>query len=397
MMLFIQDAAVYVDNNIMRTVWQKVQTISGVFCLMMYAFSLLYASKLILEAVREHEKTSAREFSELKKFASSASALGWTSQSFKDDMQIAVSAAKNIQAFILSKSGTYSVAVQKKNGIIEWHGDKPYFTKDFLNPLRIMGADNIQIEGAEGVQTSAAATYIDFFDLFFILRKALFIILFATILAFSMLIAAYSFDIDRKAAQIAQYLGETGDDDDEPYEADTAETVALKKKLYSADAFDTIDDKRPFVEFLEKELEKNEENDEDIALIAAISPHIHYGDIAFATACSRSFKEGSSLYQREGQGVYVIAPRTNVDEAFEAAKQFHRELTQNPARRKTRVLTIGISSRAGRSVHPERLISETDRALGKAGEDPKSPIVAFKVDLEKYRSFIERKGDEFSR
>jgi hypothetical protein len=51
-------------------------------------------------------------------------------------------------------------------------------------------------------------------------------------------------------------------------------------------------------------------------------------------------------------------------------------------------LRIGISSRNKRLVRAARLLLEASRALDKAGQEPDSPIVAFKSDPEKYKAFM---------
>lgn len=56
---------------------------------------------------------------------------------------------------------------------------------------------------------------------------------------------------------------------------------------------------------------------------------------------------------------------------------------------------IGISTRSIRMVSGERLLHESDEALVHAHDDPESPIIAFRVDAEKYRQFLEQnKGNE---
>ncbi|MCF0126476.1 MAG: hypothetical protein HUJ68_12130, partial [Clostridia bacterium] len=51
---------------------------------------------------------------------------------------------------------------------------------------------------------------------------------------------------------------------------------------------------------------------------------------------------------------------------------------------------IGISSRSIRMVSGERLLHEAQEALLHAKDDKDSPIIAFRVDAEKYRQFLEQ-------
>jgi hypothetical protein len=57
-------------------------------------------------------------------------------------------------------------------------------------------------------------------------------------------------------------------------------------------------------------------------------------------------------------------------------------------------LCMGLSSRSGRPVNAERLMFEAEEALERAMMDPVSHIVAFKSDPEKYRAFMESRGQE---
>ena len=53
---------------------------------------------------------------------------------------------------------------------------------------------------------------------------------------------------------------------------------------------------------------------------------------------------------------------------------------------------IGISSRSLRLISVDRLKTEAEQALLHASEDVDSPIVAFRVNPEKYRKYISGKN-----
>ena len=52
---------------------------------------------------------------------------------------------------------------------------------------------------------------------------------------------------------------------------------------------------------------------------------------------------------------------------------------------------IGISTRSVRMVNAERLVNEAEQALKHAEQEADSPIIAFRVDADKYRKFLEEK------
>jgi hypothetical protein len=100
------------------------------------------------------------------------------------------------------------------------------------------------------------------------------------------------------------------------------------------------------------------------------------------------------IFERRGQGITVILPNVNLERGFSQSEEFHSRILGELAGYLSdpRALCVGISSRSGRLVDAERLLYEASQALAKALSDPVSPIVAFKSDPEKYRSFIQRSG-----
>jgi hypothetical protein len=53
-------------------------------------------------------------------------------------------------------------------------------------------------------------------------------------------------------------------------------------------------------------------------------------------------------------------------------------------------LTIGISSRCERIISSQRFITEAEQAVLHAAEDPDNPIIAFRVNPEKYREYMQQ-------
>jgi hypothetical protein len=158
---------------------------------------------------------------------------------------------------------------------------------------------------------------------------------------------------------------------------------------YESDPFGEFDEESGFVKKLTPELEKAEELEADLSLISALWAEPDASYRLLSEMAGQCFKRGSKIIEKDVPGIYIIALDTNIDEAFSSAKRLHREACALQERLGApSALNIGISSRAGRVVHAERLINEAERALGKACEEPESPIVAFKVDLEKYKQFI---------
>jgi hypothetical protein len=96
------------------------------------------------------------------------------------------------------------------------------------------------------------------------------------------------------------------------------------------------------------------------------------------------------IFERGGRGITVIIPNIDLDQGFSQSEEFHNRVSSSLSSYFSAPtdLCIGLSSRSGRLIDADRLLYEASQALNKALEDPASPIVAFKSDPEKYRSFI---------
>ena len=80
---------------------------------------------------------------------------------------------------------------------------------------------------------------------------------------------------------------------------------------------------------------------------------------------------------------------TDLDEAMKIAENIYREtesiLTSFNLENK---IGIGLSTRNVRIIPAERLLNEADKAVEHSFEEQEMPIVAFKVNPEKYRQYL---------
>jgi hypothetical protein len=483
------------NGTVVKTVWQKFQALCAVLCILVYALSTGYALFLIRREIRNHEQISEREFGDLRQFASSAAAAGWTGAAFKEDIRDAVFTSQALEAVIITGAGSYAVAIEKTPGIIKWADNAPYFSGGF-SFFKRLAAVSLPLDGQQTLSIHAAARYIDFASLLYIMRKALLAILAAVILSFSLLIidtalvkktapaksappppqydededddfeddAVFEADDDEPPPSAVDVIAEESAEEDEadPFAVDvlraeesggapemeepergadgeaapeiaeepeaeeraepeaaaepetegeaepeaeeggTAEPeesgeesaedkeaagLLAAAELYETDTFGDFDGEPDFAQTLGPELEKAEEYEAGLSLLCAVWAEDAPAGILHEAA-AEVFKKGSRIQERKGRGIYIIVPGVEVDDAFETAKRFHREAVSRLAVEDSSALLIGISSRAGRTLHAERLINEAERALGKAGEDEKHPVVAFRADKEKYKAFI---------
>ena len=80
----------------------------------------------------------------------------------------------------------------------------------------------------------------------------------------------------------------------------------------------------------------------------------------------------------------------DTDESLAIAEQIYSDITAviNAAPEDNLYVLAGLSSRALRLIPSRRLVLEATEALRHAEKDPDSPIIAFRVDPEKYRQYI---------
>jgi hypothetical protein len=110
----------------------------------------------------------------------------------------------------------------------------------------------------------------------------------------------------------------------------------------------------------------------------------------FAEMAVNFFGHRDMIFEWKEDGISVIVPNIDLDQGVAKCEDFHNRV-------KTKLLhssslewelCMGLSSRAGRLIDPDRLIFETSQAVARALVDPVSPIIAFKSDPERYRAFI---------
>ena len=78
-----------------------------------------------------------------------------------------------------------------------------------------------------------------------------------------------------------------------------------------------------------------------------------------------------------------------IEEALKAAEDLHTNIIASLARRKQYyIVGIGLSARSLRLISGSRIAKESEQALIHAMEDKSNPVVAFKVNPERYRKYI---------
>lgn len=143
---------------------------------------------------------------------------------------------------------------------------------------------------------------------------------------------------------------------------------------------------------LESELVRAASSEQDLALVIVRIPGItseyeFYSKIC--TAILETFQYKDFIFEYKDDGFAAIVQDKDVDGAMQSAEKLYSSLMDILKEEKqTAKPIIGISSRSLRLISVDRLKTEAEQALLHAGEDASSPIVAFRVNPEKYRKYI---------
>ena len=102
---------------------------------------------------------------------------------------------------------------------------------------------------------------------------------------------------------------------------------------------------------------------------------------------SLQFQFKDLLFEYKNDCIVAIKISMNLDDALNFADKIHAEIMQIINQKEC---YIGISTRSIRIVSSERLLNEALAAVEHAKQEEDSPIIAFRVDADKYRQFLEQ-------
>ena len=102
---------------------------------------------------------------------------------------------------------------------------------------------------------------------------------------------------------------------------------------------------------------------------------------------SLQFQFKDLLFEYKNDCIVAIKISMNLDDALNFADKIHAEIMRIINQKEC---YIGISTRSIRIVSSERLLNEALAAVEHAKQEEDSPIIAFRVDADKYRQFLEQ-------
>lgn len=144
---------------------------------------------------------------------------------------------------------------------------------------------------------------------------------------------------------------------------------------------------------LDSELIRAASSEQDLALFTVRIPGIDWTTPEgkeTASIIKDWVKFNDLVFDYGSNGFTAIFQNQNTDAALAEAEKTHTEIVSVLKRANSSAETpfVGISTRSLRLISGKRLFNESEQALFHAMEDKDSPIVAFRVNPDKYRSYL---------
>ena len=149
---------------------------------------------------------------------------------------------------------------------------------------------------------------------------------------------------------------------------------------------------------LDSELVRAASSEQDLALFTLRIVDIDWTTFAGKEVINiilETAKFKDQIFDFKNDGCSIIMQGLNIDQAIEIAENLHVELISCLSKyEQYNTVAIGISTRSLRLISGNRIVNESEQALSHALEDKDSPIVAFKVNPEKYRNYLAAEAEK---
>lgn len=149
---------------------------------------------------------------------------------------------------------------------------------------------------------------------------------------------------------------------------------------------------------LDSELIRAASGDQDLTVMTLEIPKMDWTSDSAREICDLildlvKFKD--LVFEYGQSGCTAIIQNMGIEEALKAAEDLHTNIIASLARRKQYyIVAIGLSARSLRLISGIRIAKESEQALFHALEDKSNPVVAFKVNPEKYRDYIAKESSK---
>jgi hypothetical protein len=390
--------------------WKKISAAVSILCIAVYVFAVSLAAYKMVNAAAEHRIIFQQEFAALQDKVRGVDVLGFTGADFENEIRAFVLRSLTLDAAIVTTGGA-AFAVEKpgERVIVPNLGDTGFSFNTKWQFYRPPLSAQIAADSRTTLEINVLAGYFDKERLGDILRETLLIVLLSVMAAFLVLVLdviVFNKDADykekkTKPPQSSKKPPRPASDEEaeEPIEIPAEESQPAQTPM-AEPAEDPAGMYLGLIQKLHKELALTGEKKTDIVLLCAEWTKPSFTDtetplakqiaeeaaVFFAVDRISAFKKGET-------GVFIVLPGVAFKRGLKAAREFHGRIFDNTAFKTTITdLYLGLTSRAGREIDPERLILEVEKAVEKAKENAAQPIVAFKADPSKYKNYLKNKS-----
>ncbi len=143
---------------------------------------------------------------------------------------------------------------------------------------------------------------------------------------------------------------------------------------------------------LEIELKRSAATEQDLAIVLIKLNELSLESLVakrIAQVLIEFIKTREMIFEYEDSGFAVIMYNMNIDQVMIQTELIYKRIQEILDEYSIpEPIAFGITTRATRLMDADRMIEEARAALARAVRNPEDPIVAFKVNPEKYRRFI---------
>ena len=182
----------------------------------------------------------------------------------------------------------------------------------------------------------------------------------------------------------------TSEEAEEQTKEQTKEQTEVSETESDSEVTATISEEEALLPALEEELIHSASQEQDLSLIIVRIAGIPNDDTnSPQAACIKNCVNNRGSAYRYGKDAYALLIKAlKLDDALQDAESLLERLAASLRDQGLPAITIGISSRTERLISADRLLTEASEAQKHASDDMTSPIIAFRVNPEKYRNFI---------
>jgi GGDEF domain-containing protein len=406
---------------------QILGAVIAAICIIIYLVALVQASVRLYLSVDQRKFTAEEEFNTIAVTALTTGTQGFMDDRFISTMNQTLASSKSIEALIITgPEGEYAFEKQKGKAVT-WVNNSPRF----INRLSFSNQGHyraLPIHDLRNVNIKAVSGAFDYYEFSKILKQTLLIILIGFAVAFFTMLMQIL--VGGKASEKpVRYAKTTQPSTDSAHAREYVPIIPAKDARYAKPA--VVTEKAPVTEViddeefdeanetfedletapkglysprgnigweeyindrLEAELHRCASTEKDLVLILMEFTDIK-DDALFRQAADETvsfFTTRDLVFEYGEQGIAVILPGADLDTGLAKSEKFYQRVAEKfPAGFSAASnLCIGLSSRSGRLLNADRLLLESGEALNKAKKDPKSSLIAFRSDPDKYRAFI---------